>query len=436
MSLYAGAARIEITPPPGQPMAGFPPLNTEISGGPRDTSGYFGREGVATDTHDPLYARALVLDDGQRTLALVTVDLVAVSTTFTDAIREAVHEAIEVPPEHLLIAASHTHSGPDLFRWAEGLDSEVTPEVQRRVVEVVCQAHTSRRPARIGWADGHLEQISINRRDPAGPIDPSVGVMWIEDEHEEPIALAVNFAVHTCMLSAANLLYSADISGYAMTALERVYPGAVALFLNGAAGNINPVAYPWGPKENVVPAFRKAWHAGRPHPRTFRNTARLGHILAGAALQTAEQVQERYSELALSGAIRPVTLPLKPPEELAQFRTFMGLGPNFAGTRLDAQMLNTEVQALAVGPALYVGLPGEPFVELGLDLQQRLRPARTYVVGYANDDARYILPKAEYKNNRYETWGSMVAAGSGEILVEAAEKIAQEIQPTPEDNHQ
>src|SRR5207253_7405371 len=141
----------------------------------------------------------------------------------------------------------------------------------QRVIDVVLQAYASRKPARIGWANAELTNISINRRHADGPIDPRVGVMLVEDERERCMALAVNFAVHTCLLPSVNLLYTADLSGFAMAALERIYPDAVALFLNGAAGNINPAAYPWGPPADVVPLFRKAWPAGKPHPRTMRH---------------------------------------------------------------------------------------------------------------------------------------------------------------------
>ncbi len=426
MSLRAGAARIDMTPPPGQPMAGYPPLR-QLAGGPADISDYIGREGTATSTHDPLYARALVLDDGQQTAALVALDLVVVTADFTAAVRDAVHRATGIPPEHIMLAASHTHAGPDLFRWAEGLDPQVEPQIRHHVIDVVVQAHAQLRPARVGWADAKLDCISINRRHADGPIDPRVGVMWIEDEHETCIALAVNFAVHTCLLPSVNLLYSADVSGFAMAALERIYPDAVALFLNGAAGNINPVANPWGPKADVVPLFRKAWHAGQPHPRTFRNAARLGNILAGAAVQAAELVHELRADVAMRATVRPVALPLKIADDLAQFRTFMNLGPNFAAARMDATNFHTEVQVLSIGPTVYVGLPGEPFVELGLALQRRLQPPRTYVVGYANDDARYVLPHAAYLENRYDTWGSILAPGSGEMLVEAAYQAVQEV---------
>lgn len=431
MTLYAGAAKTDITPPPGRPMAGFPHLNAAMPGGPTDREGYFGREGGAEGIHDPLFARALVLENGRQRLGLVAVDLVQVEAPFTAAIRGAVELAIGLPAANLLIAASHTHSGPALFNWVDDQDPELEPQIQQSIVAAVLQAYANRRPARIGWEDTCLESITINRRDSVSAIAPRVGVMRVEDNEEKPIALAVNFAIHGCMLSALNRLYSGDVSGYAMAALERMYPGTIALFLNGAAGNINPVAYPWEPKQNAIPVFRQAWRAGHPHPRTFRGTERLGHILAASAVQAAEQVREYDADPAIAGTIRQVALPLKAAEELTAFREFMQLGVGFGADRMVDQSFVTEVQALSVGPVLYVGLPGEPFLELGQQVERQCGQDRTYVVGYANDDARYVLPQQAYEDNRYETWGSMLARGSGELLVEAATQAAREVRARP-----
>jgi neutral ceramidase len=378
------------------------------------------REGPSTGTHDPLYARALVLADERSAVALVAVDLVAVTTGFTAAVRQAVQEATGLPPSHVLLAASHTHAGPDLFGWGGPVAPEHELAARQGVVEAVVRAHRALRPARAGWSSVERDNLVINRRDPEGPIDPRVGVMTVEAADGELIALAVNYAIHTCMLSGLNTLYSGDISGMAMAALERFYPGAVALFLNGPAGNINPVAYPWGPKQNTVTAFRAAWHAGREHPRTFRNAARLGHLLAAAAIDAVERTAHLSDALSLAGSVAPVTLPLVSRAERERYFAFTGRSLRFAGDRLDGDSFPSEVQALRIGPSCYIGLPGEPFVELGLEIRRRLGADSTYVVGYANDDVRYVMPEAAFRDTRYDVWATMLAAGSGELLVENA----------------
>ncbi|MCE7985598.1 MAG: hypothetical protein DYG89_30855 [Caldilinea sp. CFX5] len=426
MPLLAGAARVEITPPLGLPMAGYPHLNRQVAGAPTDTSGYFGRNGAANGVLDPLYARALVLANGRQTVALLALDLIVVTASFTAAVRQGVAAATGIPGEQILVSATHTHSGPDLF-WADDLDPTVTSAIVQQAVAAICQAHANRQPARCGWSDRLLDQITINRRDPGDPIEARVGVMVVTDAEDRPLALAVNFPIHPIVLSATNLHYSGDVPGLAMAAVERLYPGAVALFLNGAAGNINPVAYPWGEKANLVPVFRQAWHAGLPHPRTYRNATRLAHILASEVIHAVEEAEATQTELVLAATASPVALPMRPAAELAQFRAFMGLGRNFDEARLTGDSFASEVQALAIGPRLYIGLPGEPFVELSLALQQRLAPTPTYVLGYSNDDPRYILHAAAYQDNRYETWGSLLLPGSGELLLTVAEAVARHV---------
>jgi neutral ceramidase len=433
MPLSGGVARVDITPVAGLPMAGFPHLNRQLPSAPKDTAGYFGRQGYAEGVHDPLYARVLVLENGQQKVVLISLDLIVVTQAMTDAIRAAIHEAIGVAPQSILIGATHTHAGPDLFGWDSPIDPSVLTEMNKQIVFAACQADANRRPVRVGWGDGQLDAITINRRDPEnGPIDPSVGVMLVasDDDEEEVLAVVVNFGVHPVMLSAINLLYSGDLPGYAMTAVERIYPNAVSLFMNGAAGNINPIAYPWEgePKQNVIPVFREAWHKGLPHPRTFRNTARLGHILASVVVRTIEQIGKMESTLSLGGASERTALPLREASELAQCLAFMAMGEEFGQDQIIDGNFMTEVQAIAIGDRLYVGLPGEPFVELGFEVQRRLAPMHAYIIGCANDDPRYILPAEAYLDNRYETWGSILASGSGEMLVEAAVRVAQAAQ--------
>ncbi|MCZ7568824.1 MAG: neutral/alkaline non-lysosomal ceramidase N-terminal domain-containing protein [Ardenticatenaceae bacterium] len=421
MTLQAGVVKIDITPPLGHPMAGCPRMQA-VEGMPTDTGGYVPRECVAEGVHDPLYARVLVLSDGRRRVAFVAVDLLVVSLEFTNRLRSLVADATGIAPGRLMVAASHTHSGPDLYHW-EGTDPAVESEVLARIRDAVVEASQALRPARVGWADTALDLISINRREAGGPIDERVGVMRVEDEDGRVLALAVNFAIHPIAVPCTNCLYSAGIPGYTSEALERAYDGATVLFLQGATGNINPVAFPAHPKENIVPAYRRTYHAGLPHPRTFRTAERLGRILAAAALQAAEQVQDLSAELPLSARTAPVELPRKPHAEVERYCRLMNFSPLYTARLLEREVVGSEVQVIAVGPTLYIALPGEPFVELGLWLQEQTRPRRAYVVGYANDDVRYVLPQSAYAQNRYDTLATPLDAGSAELLLARAHQL-------------
>src|SRR5581483_2330284 len=105
-----------VTPPVGTPMAGYPAVRTDLPWAPDAMKGYAGRRGVGEGVHDPLLAVAAAFEaDGERAV-LIGLDTLVVTRAFTAAVREA----LDVPPERVLVAASHTHAGPDLFAWWEG----------------------------------------------------------------------------------------------------------------------------------------------------------------------------------------------------------------------------------------------------------------------------------------------------------------------------
>src|SRR5205823_2498358 len=99
--------------------------------------------------------------------------------------------------------------------------------------------------AEIAWGEGSLAHVSVNRRDEkAGPVDPTVAVLKATSrETDEPLGLLVGFTCHPVTLDYANLLLSADYVDALREALAAVYPGAVTVFVNGAAGNINPARF-------------------------------------------------------------------------------------------------------------------------------------------------------------------------------------------------
>ena len=266
--LRAAAAAVEITPPAGSLLYGYGARGTNRS------------EGI----HDPLYARALVLEAGGETAALVTLDLGSIRKENTLPVRRAVLDAAGF--DHVLLNASHTHSAPLFEADFPNAESPWVRELERKIVSVVLEAHAVLRPARIavGWGraseghnrrrvlpDGSVEMFWRNReRLPTAPLDESVGVLAIDGTDGEPIATVVNFAVHPVILGPGNMLVSADYPG-AMAALVAGRGGGVPMFLQGAAGDINPF---WdktppaeGGFEQVRMAGERLGHEVAPRPR-------------------------------------------------------------------------------------------------------------------------------------------------------------------------
>ncbi len=458
----AGAAALDITPPLGVPLAGS------------FTARY------AVDIDDPLYARALVLeDDGgpEQRLAIVGCDLICMPGATVRAARERIASAGNVPPHRVLIAATHTHTAPSptglLGTPRADAYMDALPE---RLASVVALASRRLRPARAGWGIGREAGVVFNRRyrmrdgtvrmnpgrgnpevvEPAGPVDPEVGVLWLEDDGGAPLAAITSFALHYVGTDHAQHI-SADYFGHYARWMQRLYgPEFIPLLLNGASGDINNVDV-----------------SDRHQPGGHRQARRVAAIVAGETWRVMERgrattevrLNERHSALRfrrkhvsaedLRIADRLLALPPEtPPGEL---RLRAGLGPDgpFSWVvgqplpdsvlrtyarecRLLAELpetLETEVQTLRIGDCAIVALPGEIFVELGLAIKVQspfAAPASaTLIASLANDYVGYVATRrALEQEGGYETWAArsaLPAAGTGEAMVEVAIELLQHL---------
>jgi len=147
--MRVGAAAIDITPPVGTAL-----------------DGYGGRTDVSLGVHDPLYARALYLDDGTRQLALVVCDLIGIGSFLAKRARELIAERPGIAPENVLISATHTHAGPAGVRGRG--EPVLVEETARKIAGAVRVAHRDAVEARLKYGVTELTSIAQNRRDPAG----------------------------------------------------------------------------------------------------------------------------------------------------------------------------------------------------------------------------------------------------------------------------
>ncbi len=228
--IRAGVARQIISPPPGIYLIGY---------GDR-TQGNVG-------IHDDLTATALVLDDGQMRLALVACDLLCMNEFIVDRIRAGVGSTIQP-----IICCSHTHSGPIVYadRRSPRRRRAYVATLVERIIQAIRQAEDSLTPVQLAWGQTTAD-IAINRREmqpdgqvvigrnPQGPVDRSLNVVRLMSDEGAPLAMWVNFACHGTVLGPQNRHVSADWIG-AMRARVEEATGSRVLFLQGAAGNLNP----------------------------------------------------------------------------------------------------------------------------------------------------------------------------------------------------
>jgi hypothetical protein len=213
----------------------------------------------AGPVNDPLYAKALVLWDGATTVAIVTVDAVAIGeigyigNDYLPKVRARLEKELGIKPANVLVNASHCH----------GI---VCSDVDERTVQAVKQAASNMVGVVVGAGTGHENRIMENRRlklkagreadvrhayslppdaDVAavGPVDPQIGILRLDRTDGRTLAVVYNFACHPIqgVPSGAN---TADVTGFASQVIEdNLSEGAIALFLQGCGGDINPVFY-------------------------------------------------------------------------------------------------------------------------------------------------------------------------------------------------
>lgn len=422
--LLAGVASANITPPIGMPLEGYPH-----------------RKMVSKGIHDELYAKALVLNDGNEKIAIVTLDLVAVDARLTAKVRGFTEEMTNIKGKNVMLAASHTHSGPTGF--LPGYSHKITafpnveykgptelysPDVEafrtvvaRKIAGAIYQANANEIEAKTGVGKGDIPRkvICTNRRDPKGPMDPELGVLRVDNLNGDTLAVLINYTCHSTVLQVDNILISADFTGFAMKTIESVIGNnAVAMFTNGACGDVSP-------------RYTR-------RDTTFDEVERLGKILAGEATQVLYNI-ETVPSVTLNATSRFLKLPKKKtpsPEEarknfklakekLDELRRRKAPDPeirtaitDFQGTRMELiraekskhnvehpkslETVSTEVQVLRVNDALLVGIPGELFVEVGMSIKKGSGLENVFIVGYANDYISYILSPKAYRLNILE----------------------------------
>ena len=394
-TFLAGAAEITITPPVGVEMAGYT------------------RAKPAQGVHDDLKAVAVVFDDRRQKSAICVADLIGVKPWLVEAVRTRVAYKTAIPPERIMVAATHTHSGPAI-QSDNLLNQKWLRDLEDDLVHVLIEADIRHREARVGTAVGSVDGIGGNRRDPAnGPVDRSVTVMRIDDAATGKImAVLVNHTCHATTLDLHNLEISADYPGQTRTVIKDALPDRpVVMFLNGACGNINPGGY--SAEDSAL---------GKPIPnRTFERAAEIGQTLGREAVRLVEAIRTA-GPVDVQGGYHEVRLPVKDTRLPAEARQeveraadrLAGLHKaGVSGQELDRARLDliyaqthegqakrlatcpgrevaTAVQGIAVHDCLFLGLPGEVFTELGSALKDASPFKHTCVVGYANDGMGYF----------------------------------------------
>jgi hypothetical protein len=438
--LRAGAAASNITPP----------LGVSINGGMSDRT--------ADYIHDQLHARALVLDDGATRLAIVVCDSCMIPRAVLDEAKHLAHGHTGIPLDRMLVSATHAHSAPAV---AAVFQSEPEPRYAKFLAERICDsircAVHKLVPARVGWGVGQEPAQVFNRRwkmkpgfsmvdpfgrtdqvrmnpppesadllEPAGPIDPQVGVLSVQAADGRPLALLANYSLHYVGgvpggdISAD---YYGEFAGRVEQLLnaERLDPPFVAMMSNGTSGNINNIN------------FRAASASRQP----YEQIRVVADALAREVARVAGEIDYRpTARLAMRGAHLRLARRSTPKDEVARARFVLSQskGPALAGLEEiyanETVLLNeyppyveTLVQALRIGDLGIAASPCETFVETGLAIKEASPLKPTFTIELANDYRGYLPTAEQHKLGGYETW----RARSSFLEVGAEEKIRAKI---------
>jgi neutral ceramidase len=429
--LEAGTSIMDISPGKGIELAGYPHF-------PRYNTGI----------HDPLYACCLYLGNGREKLAIVAMDILFFSRKYVKEVRKEISEKTSIPERNILISSSHTHSGP----WAAGrlsmediekgmdVDKDYISLLKEKLVKIVLEAFLNTFKAEIGSGYticGKEKGIGGNRRDPEDPSDPKVWVLSLRDSKGKLRVAVVKYALHPTVIHEDSNVVSADYPGYIRKYLKKIGPGMNLLFMQGTSG------------DQSTRYFRKG--------QDFREAQRVGYTIGEAVASVLKDISYK-GEAELKVVSKEVDLPLKklPPEDKAlafakktraeweklknkeapyievQNANLRNLGAeNTLGyvriknkaikIALITDELPCEVQVLSIGDTKIVGLPGEVFVEFGLDIQNKSPYKNTIVIELANGCLPgYVCTKEAIRQGGYEAGTTMLSARAGHILVKTS----------------
>ena len=407
-------------------------------------------ERTVSKVTDPLHARALVLDDGSGPLAIAVMDNCVVPRDIFDQAKAIASKATGIPPERMLISATHCHSAPSLTgALGSSADSAYARWVPARIAQAIIQAHNNLAPARIGWAVGKDEQnvycrrfrmkpgtartclftghtddlaqmnpghANTNKVERTGPRDTDVSVLAVQRPDGTPVAVLGNYSTHYA--GAPDI--SADYFGVFCHRIGELVgagqgaPPFVGLMTNGTSGDANCLDFT------------------RKERRHYTHET-VGEDVAQAAFAAYKTIRfQSWAPLVM--AERRLSLGIRVPDasEVAKAKEF--LAPLKGGTPrtieqvyaretlLLSQMPPTrelKLQAIRIGALGITAIPCEVFGSTGLAIKKASPLVTTFTIELANGYDGYIPPPEQHKLGGYTTW----RARSSCLEVDAEPKI-------------
>jgi len=420
----AGAATSNITPKMGVPL-----------------DGTISQVGPAKHVHDELWVRCLVLDDGQTKLAFAIVDNTMVSYEIHLEAKRRIEDELGIPPSHVCIAATHTHSTPRALIGLkdDDLHREYLEDLAVKIADGVHRAHNELAPAEIGWGSfrepryvhnrrwfvkepvenpfgkgGETIKMNPRRQDPnldkpTGPVDDEVFVLALRHRDSgQPLALLANYGLHY-VGGVPRGTVSADYFGVFADQIQqhwkadRLQPPFVGILTNGTSGDVNAIDFTAPPQKH--PPFGQM------------------QLIAGElATQTADLLDSLkfQTELTLDAKAQDLELSVRKPDPARLAWAKETAPPADSPLRLTRPQIyanealalaeypdsvTVPLQAFRIGDLAITQSPCETFASTGLYLKEHSPfPGNTFTIELANGYNGYLPPEDQFPHGGYETW--------------------------------
>lgn len=451
--------------------AGFAEADITPEIGMEQPGGY--KKAFHKSIHDPCKVRAAVFDDGNKRVVLVGIDALGISKPVVGNARKAIQARCGISPDAIMIGASHSHSSgptcmvqPGEYDHADELikflayeksscaDAKYLALVEKQLVEAVCQANSALTESKLGIGKGLEDKVAFNRRfhmkngltythpgqlnpdmlEPAGPIDPEVGVIGAWNSDGVCIGCIVNYACHATTNpggASANWIYYME-----QTIRGAMGPGCVVVFLAGANGDVTQVDNR-NPHQNRSGEDWARFVGGRVGAEAVRTLLDMprGVLMPLDSRVTTMEMRRRVPDKSrVKESLKLVKEAMNKPELETADWIFAKETLLLDAKIRRAPTVNVEVQAIQVGPAVFVSNPAEFFCQLGLNIKSQSNFDFTFPVELANDCVGYV-PTLEAFNpdgGGYETRltsYSNLEIEAGNKMVKAGVDLARQMKP-------
>ncbi len=398
--------------------AGFARANINPCIG-QDNIGDYGRLIPGIGIGNELYAKSMVLDDGQNRIALVTADVIGFPGTLVEDIRLRASKLTGIDEKNIMLSASHTHSSPATTK-NDKASHEYLVELAKKIAGIIYLADCKKEEVRIGVGTGEAK-VAMNRwqksgstvkwgPNPEAPVDYELMVIRFDNLKGYPLCVLLNYASHPSIMGKDNLLYSGDYISFAQEFVEKVYDrNVMAMFSTGAGGDI---------KIAILSGDRKSFRYGN-----LEDCRRYGTIVGAEAVKVIETIKTRPAATVSTGTMNVdlplVKLPLIEDVEREKKRIEDKIS-RLKGTQKEAMLIDlnwaletinklkdgtapesikTEVTLFRIGDEIALfAVPGELFVEVGMNIKKAIGLAGSFVLAYTNGYLGYLPSKQAEKD--------------------------------------